>query len=78
MSDQEGAGMRQGWSSAQRERGAVSLERVGILVVSAILVGALVVVLSQRTPVGDSVRQAVCSILNLGGECGSGSTMASV
>ena len=66
--------MRQGWSSAEHERGAVSLERVGILVVSAILVGALVVVLSQRTPVGDSVRQAVCSILNLGGECGSGST----
>ena len=50
----------------------MSLEQVGLLLIAAMLVGALVVVLTQRTPVADSARQAVCTILNLGqGACGS-------
>ncbi len=65
--------MSREWTRYRHERGAVSLERVGIIVVSAMLVGALVVVLTQRTPVAESARQAVCTILNLGqGSCGSG------
>lgn len=65
--------MSRGWTRHRRERGAVSLERLGIILVSAMLVGALVVVLTQRTPVAESARQAVCTILNLGqGSCGSG------
>lgn len=60
-----------------RERGAVSLEQVGLAVIAAMLVGALVLVLTQRTPVAESARQAVCTILNLGqGSCGSSSSQA--
>ncbi|WP_338749378.1 hypothetical protein [Janibacter alittae] len=45
---------------------------MGLIVVAAMLVGALVVVLTQRTPVAERTREAVCSILNLGqGACGS-------
>lgn len=64
--------MSRGSTRHGRERGAVSLEQVGLIVVAAMLVGALVVVLTQRTPVAESARQAVCTILNLGqGSCGS-------
>lgn len=59
------------------ERGAVSLERTGIMVVAAILVGALLLVFTQGTPVAPKVREAVCIILNLGqGECGAGDDQA--
>lgn len=56
----------------RREQGAVSLEQVGLLLVAGMLVAALVVVLTQRSPVGEHVRVAVCNILSAGqGSCGS-------
>lgn len=65
--------MFRGSARCRRDRGAVSLEQVGLIVVAAMLVGALVVVLTQRTPVAERTREAVCTILNLGqGSCGSG------
>lgn len=60
------------------ERGAATLETVGMYVVAAILAAAvLLVVLGSSPVVGDKFRQAVCMITTVGqGECGSSVTSA--
>lgn len=52
------------------ERGAASLETVGLIVVAALLVAALVVTLTVATPISPHVEAAVCKILSAGqGSC---------
>lgn len=64
--------MGRGSTRCGRERGAISLERVGVIVVSVMLVGALALALTQRTPLAEYIRVAVCNVLTAGqGSCGS-------
>jgi hypothetical protein len=60
------------------ERGAATLETVGMYVVAAMLAAALLLVALGSFPVvGDKFRQAVCMITTLGqGECGASVTSA--
>src|SRR5699024_2312073 len=59
------------------EGGAVGLETIGIIVLSAVLVGALVFSLTVGTPLAAHVEAAVCKILTVGqGSCDVGERSA--
>ncbi|MDQ1536521.1 MAG: hypothetical protein QOE58_914, partial [Actinomycetota bacterium] len=61
-----------------RERGAATLESVGMYVVAAILAVAVLLVATGSAPViGDKFRQAVCMLTTMGqGSCGPSVTSA--
>ncbi len=53
------------------ERGSVSLERVGLVLIAALLSAVVVLALAQATPLAPAVRRAICTIITLGqGSCG--------
>jgi hypothetical protein len=62
----------------RRERGAATLETVGMYTVAAMLATAVFLAILGSSPlVADKVRQALCIITTLGqGECGSSVTSA--
>jgi hypothetical protein len=61
-----------------RERGAATLETVGMYSVAAVLAVAVMLVLASATPViGDRLRQALCMVTTLGqGSCEASTTSA--
>ncbi|MGE9808361.1 hypothetical protein [Janibacter sp. G1551] len=64
--------VRRGATAARREAGAASLESVGLVLIAAFLVGAMVLALTQATPLAPKVRDAVCLIVTFGqGSCDS-------
>jgi hypothetical protein len=82
--DREGATMNTCISTAahqrldRRDRGAATLETVGMYAVAAVLAVAVTLVLASATPViGDRLRQALCMVTSLGqGSCESSTTSA--
>lgn len=54
---------------AGREKGAISLEQVGLVILAGVLCAAVVAALTQSTPLGPTLSRAVCSIT--GGDCDS-------
>ncbi|KYH45616.1 hypothetical protein [Branchiibius sp. NY16-3462-2] len=60
-----------------RDKGAASLETVGMIVLAALLVGAIVLAMMQNNAIGRAVSNAVCKILTLGnGTCDAGRSTA--
>src|SRR5450759_2393144 len=61
-------------ASGSRERGAATLEHLGVLAIAAILIAAVVIAVSN-SGYGGRLQQALCEITSLGqGDCGSTTT----